>query len=146
IVTGGSLTSVKEQLAGTYAQKLGEKGFIALAFDYRNWGESEGQPRQFEDPVSKLKDLESAVSYLLSLPYVKAVGALGVCTSGGNVAYLAADDKRIKAAATAAAHLSDPSIARSFYNAMGKNIDTMRKEAAEAKKQYELTGENKIIP
>lgn len=128
------MTSVKEQMAGTYAEKLAEKGFIAFAFDYRNYGESEGQPRQYEDPALKLRDQESAVTYLLSLPYVKAVGALGVCTSGGNMAYLAADDKRVKAVAIAAAHLSDPSNVSSFYASIGKNVDSLRKAGAEARK------------
>jgi len=146
IVTGGSLTSVKEQMAGTYAEKLAAKGFLALAFDYRNYGESEGQPRQFEDPALKLKDLESAVTCLLSLPYVQSVGALGVCTSGGNVAYLAADDKRIKAAVIVAAHLADASILAALYGSMGKDVDSLRKAGAEAKKHYQLTGENTMIP
>jgi fermentation-respiration switch protein FrsA (DUF1100 family) len=145
IVTGGSMTSVKEQMAGFYAEKFAEKGFITLAFDYRNYGESEGQPRQFEDPKLKLKDLESAVTYLLSLPYVQSVGALGVCTSGGNVAYLAADDKRIKAAAVVAAHMADASILHSLYGSMGKDVDSLRKAGVEARKHYELTGENKMI-
>jgi len=145
IVTGGSLTSVKEQMAGLYAEKLAEKGFISLAFDYRNYGESEGKPRQYEDPSLKLKDLEAAVTYLLSLPYVKTVGALGVCTSGGNVAYLAADDKRIKALAIVAAHLADSSILESLYGGETR-VDSLRNAGVEARKQYELTGENKIIP
>jgi len=146
IVTGGSLTSVKEQMAGAYAEKLAEKGFITLAFDYRNYGESQGQPRQYENPSFKLKDLESAVTYLLSLPYVYVAGALGVCTSGGNVAYLSADDKRIKAAVIVAAHLADASILNSLYGSMGKNVDTLRKAGMEARKHYELTGENTLIP
>jgi uncharacterized protein len=146
VVTGGSLTSVKEQMAGAYAEKLAEKGFIALAFDYRNYGESAGQPRQYEDPALKLKDLKSAVTYLLSLPYVQAVGALGVCTSGGNVAYLAADDKRVKAAVVVAAHMADSTILSSLYGGMGKNVDDLRKAGAEARKRFEHTGENKIIP
>jgi fermentation-respiration switch protein FrsA (DUF1100 family) len=140
------MTSVKEQMAGLYAEKLAEKGFITLAFDYRNYGESEGQPRQFEDPKLKLKDLESAVTYLLSLPFVQSVGALGACTSGGNVAYLAADDKRIKAAVVVAAHMADASILQSLYSSMGKDVDSLRKAGVEARKQYELTGENKMIP
>jgi fermentation-respiration switch protein FrsA (DUF1100 family) len=105
IVTGGSLTSVKEQMSGLYAEKLAENGLVSSAFDYRNYGESEGEPRQYEDLSLKLKDLEAAVTYLLSLPYVKTVGALGVCTLGGNMAYLASDDKRVKALAIVAAHL-----------------------------------------
>lgn len=145
IVRGGSLTSVKEQIAGLYAEKLAEKGFISLAFDYRNYGESEGEPRQYEDPSLKLKDLESAVTYLLSLSYVKTVGALGVCTSGGNVAYLAADDKRVKALAIVAAHLADSTILGSLYGGE-RRVDSLRHAGVEARKEYELTGENKIIP
>ncbi len=145
IVTGGSLTSVKELMAGTYAGKLAEKGFVALAFDYRNYGESEGEPRQYENPELKLRDLEAAVTYLLSLPYVETVGALGVCTSGGNMAYLAADDKRVKAAVLVASHMADASILSSLYGSMGKDVDSLRKAGIEAKKHYERTGENKII-
>lgn len=146
IVTGGSLSTVKEQMAGTYAQRLAEKGFVALAFDYRNYGASEGQPRQYENPALKLKDLEAAVTCLLSLSYVKAVGALGVCTSGGNVAYLAADDKRVKAAAFVAAHLSDLSNVDAFYRNMGKDPDALRKAGREARELYERTGEVRMIP
>jgi dienelactone hydrolase len=43
--------------------------------------------------------LQAAVTYLTSLPYVQAVGMVGVCTSAGNAAYLAADE-RVKAIAT----------------------------------------------
>lgn len=145
VIVGGSLTSVKEQMAGTYAEKLAAKGIVSLAFDYRNYGESEGQPRQYEDPALKLKDLEAAVSYLHSLPYVQAVGALGVCTTGGNVAYLAADDNRIKAVATVAAWLPDAEVLPLLYGSK-ENLDNLRKSGAEAKKQFGLTGENKIIP
>jgi uncharacterized protein len=144
IVTGGSLTAVKEQMAGTYAGKLAEQGFIALAFDYRNYGESEGEPRQFEDPALKLKDLQSAVTYLLSLLYVEKVGALGVCTSGGNVAYLAAADKRVKAIVMAASHLANPSILPVLYGS-SENVAALRKAGIQARKRYEETRENTLI-
>ena len=48
MVAVGPLTSVKEQAAGTYAQAMAERGYAGLAFDYRYFGESAGQPRQFE--------------------------------------------------------------------------------------------------
>ena len=50
VVTTGPLTSVKEQATGAYARALAERGFAALAFDHRTFGESEGEPRQFERP------------------------------------------------------------------------------------------------
>ena len=39
----GSWTTVKEQMAGTYAQELARRGLVALAFDPRGHGESAGQ-------------------------------------------------------------------------------------------------------
>jgi fermentation-respiration switch protein FrsA (DUF1100 family) len=35
VVAVGPLTSVKEQAPGTYARALAERGYAALAFDYR---------------------------------------------------------------------------------------------------------------
>ena len=44
VVTTGPLTSVKEQATGNYAQALAQRGFAALAFDHRTFGQSEGEP------------------------------------------------------------------------------------------------------
>ncbi|MFF7656773.1 alpha/beta hydrolase [Streptomyces sp. NPDC007983] len=62
VIVEGSFTSVKEQMAGTYAEKFAEQGFVALSFDYAHYGESEGQPRQYEAPAEKLSDLKAAVT------------------------------------------------------------------------------------
>jgi fermentation-respiration switch protein FrsA (DUF1100 family) len=35
IVVAGPMGTVKEQAAGTFAEKLSNKGYIALAFDFR---------------------------------------------------------------------------------------------------------------
>jgi hypothetical protein len=48
VIAKGSFTSVKEQMAGTYAQKFANEGFVAFAFDYAHYGESAGEPRQLE--------------------------------------------------------------------------------------------------
>jgi fermentation-respiration switch protein FrsA (DUF1100 family) len=53
VVTAGPLTSVKEQATGAYARALAARGFAALAFDHRTFGESEGDPRQVEDPRAR---------------------------------------------------------------------------------------------
>ena len=57
VVTTGPLTSVKEQATGAYARALAERGFAAVAFDHRTFGESEGEPRQFENPEGKADDV-----------------------------------------------------------------------------------------
>lgn len=144
-IVGGSLTSVKEQMAGTYAEKLAGQGIVALAFDYRHYGASEGQPRQFEDPAIKLKDLQAALDYLLAQDFVKAVGAVGVCTSGGNVAYLAAADERLGATATVAAWLPDAAALPLLYGSE-ERVSTLRATGREAKAAYTQSGTNAIIP
>ncbi len=145
IIVGGSLTSVKEQMSGIYAQELASKGFITLAFDYAHYGESEGIPRQYEDPAQKLNDLKAAITFLEHQNFVANVGALGVCTSGGNVAYLAADDQRLKAFATVAAWLPNEATLPLLYSGE-ENLATLRKKGEEAKNTYASSGQNEIIP
>src|SRR5262245_55984075 len=65
-VVTGPLTSVKEQAAGAYGRALAERGLIALAFDHRTFGESGGEPRQFENPFAKVRDVTGAASALLT--------------------------------------------------------------------------------
>ena len=60
VVTTGPLTSVKEQATGNYAHALARRGFAAVAFDHRTFGESDGAPRQFENPEGKARDVSAA--------------------------------------------------------------------------------------
>lgn len=141
IITQGSAFSIKEQMSGTYAQRMAEKGFIGLAFDYRNYGESEGEPRQYENPDIKRNDLEAAVTYLSSLPFVNSVSALGVCASGGNVAHLAATDKRLTAVAFAAGMVGGPTELAAERNTSEEEAKAIMKVIQDSKKHYEETGE-----
>jgi fermentation-respiration switch protein FrsA (DUF1100 family) len=43
VVLTGPFTGVKEQVVGTYAARLHERGLTTLAFDHRGFGESEGR-------------------------------------------------------------------------------------------------------
>lgn len=108
IVVGGPMATVKEQASGVFAAKLAELGFVALAFDYRRFGESEGQPRCYEDPNSKSEDIQNAVSFLRSLPsnFDAGVGVLGICASSSYAAPVVISDRRISCFATLAAHFS----------------------------------------
>ncbi|GAA3833940.1 alpha/beta hydrolase [Sphaerisporangium flaviroseum] len=98
LVFTGPFTGVKEQVTGLYAARLAEAGYVTLAFDHRNFGESGGLPRRHEDPQGKLQDLRAAVSYLRGLPSVdgERVGAVGICLGGGYALRFAAFDPRVK--------------------------------------------------
>lgn len=144
VIVQGSFSSVKEQMPATYARKLAEQGFVALAFDYAHYGESAGEPRQLEAPAEKLRDLRAAVSYLGGLPYVRSVGMVGVCTSGGNAMYLGAAEPRLGALATVAAFLPGPALFSMMY---GDDVVAQRKAAAAAsRRKYEQTGAVDLVP
>lgn len=143
VIVQGSFTSVKEQMPNAYAQKFAEQGFVALAFDYAHYGESAGEPRQFESPAEKLADLQAAVKYLTGQPYVKTVGMVGICTSASNGTYLAAEDPRIKGFATIAGFLTD---ADTFTLTYGEDGMARRlADAAAARRKSEETGEATTI-
>ena len=143
VLVQGSFSSVKEQMAGTYAEKFAKQGFVALTFDYAHYGESGGEPRQLEVPDEKLADLQAAVTYLLDLPSVQNVEVVGVCTSASNAVYLAAQDSRVKAFATIAGFLVNSDVFAATYGEDG--MERRREQAAAAKKRYEETGEQTLI-
>ena len=84
VVITGPMLSIKEQAQSVYATRLTEAGYVTLVFDGSYFGESEGMPRFQELPDVKESDIEAAVDYLSSLPYVDAdhIGGLGICGSG----------------------------------------------------------------
>ncbi len=106
IVVVGPGSSVKEQPAGLYAEKLAAKGYITLVFDPSFQGESEGLPRDTEDPAARVEDTRSGVDYLVTLPFVdeEAVGLLGICAGGGYAIKAATIERRFKAVGTVVAN------------------------------------------
>jgi len=141
IILVGPATSVKEQVAGVYAEKLASRGFITLAFDHRAYGESAGEPRSTEDIFRKSEDIRCALSFLRSQKQVAedAVGAVGICAGAGYLVGTAAGEKRIKAVATISGTLS---MQGTVAAAGGEKILQM---AGEARQLYDETGEATYI-
>lgn len=103
IVCAHPISSCKEQTAGNiYGKALAEAGFITLAFDASNQGESGGEVRFLEDPATRVEDFRCAADFLTTLDYVdeEKIGVLGVCGGGGYAANAAMTERRFKAVAT----------------------------------------------
>lgn len=147
LIISGSWTTVKEQMAGLYAKRLADEGFITLAFDFRNFGESEGEPRFYESPALKKVDVKNAVTFMESLPEVNnaKIGAFGVCAGAMYTLMAASEDSRIKAVVTTASWLHDAEAVKLFYGG-AEGVNTKIADARAAKKEYAENGTVQYIP
>jgi uncharacterized protein len=110
VVLTGPFTGVKEQVVGTYAARLHDRGLTTFAFDHRGFGESGGR-RGHEDSQGKLADLRAAVGLLAAHPAVDAnrLAVVGICLGGGYAVRAAATDPRIRAVVGIAGGYNSPS-------------------------------------
>ena len=145
VIVNGSWTTVKEQMAWTYAEKLAKKGYIALAYDSRGFWESEWDAMYFESPENKIEDIHSAVSYLQSRNDISQVWALGVCASAGYTLVAASENKDIKIIATVASWIHDRDGVESLYGWAGW-VDAKIEQAKQAKQKYEENWEVEYVP
>ncbi|HLL83925.1 MAG TPA: alpha/beta hydrolase [Longimicrobium sp.] len=141
VLVGGSWTTVRQQMATVYARRLAERGFAALAFDYRHYGGSGGEPRQYESHEHKIDDLRGAAAWLAANPAVDAerVGGLAVCASAGYMAHAVAAGAPLRAWATVAAWMHDPSTVGLFYGGDG-GVERRVALGRAAREKWERTG------
>jgi fermentation-respiration switch protein FrsA (DUF1100 family) len=99
IVMAHGLSAVKEQSLPEYAAKFVDAGFVTLVFDYRFFGESDGEPRCQLFPLEMVEDYRNAITWISDQPCVDParVGIWGTSFSGGYVLYVGAFDRRVKA-------------------------------------------------
>jgi dienelactone hydrolase len=119
ILVAGAMSGVKEQVAGQYAERIAKDGYVTLVLDHRHFGESEGEPRQHEDPAKKLEDFKNAISFISSLKGIdrERIGACGISMGGGYMLQLAAFDRRIKSVSIVASGLN---LADTLLEILGK--------------------------
>ncbi len=98
LVMAGGWCYVKEIVMPEYADFFVEAGVACLIFDYRCFGDSDGEPRQHADPWMQIEDYRAAIDYAETLPEVDAdrIGIWGISYSGGHVLILGAIEPRIK--------------------------------------------------
>src|ERR1700724_1609483 len=99
IVMAHGFSAVKEMYLDRFAEAFANAGLASLVFDNRNFGASDGEPRQEIDPWSQVRDYRHAITFARSLPDVDAarIGVWGSSYSGDDVLVLGAIDRRIRA-------------------------------------------------
>jgi len=105
IVMAHGYSAVKEMYLDRYAEVFAAAGLNALVFDNRNFGASDGEPRQEIDPWAQIRDYRHAITYATTLPEVDVnrIGVWGSSYSGGHVLVVGAQDRRVKAVVSQAA-------------------------------------------
>jgi fermentation-respiration switch protein FrsA (DUF1100 family) len=98
IAMAPGLSGVKEGSIAKYADFFARGGFIVLAFDNINFGESGGEPRQEADPMLQRRGYRDAITFLGLQPQVdkERIGIWGTSYAGGHVLEVAAHDRRVK--------------------------------------------------
>jgi fermentation-respiration switch protein FrsA (DUF1100 family) len=81
-----------------YAEAFAKAGFAVVVFDYRNFGASEGEPRQEINPWDQVEDYRNAITYATTLDGIDAsrIGVWGSSYSGAHALTVAATDRRVK--------------------------------------------------
>ena len=89
---------VKEQGIEPFARAFADAGFVVLLHDHRNFGASDGEPRQDVDPWRQIADWRRAISFLESRPEVdpQRIGLWGTSYAGGHAIVLGATDRRLR--------------------------------------------------
>ena len=101
IVMAHGFSAVKEMYLDKYAEAFAAAGLNTLVYDNRNFGASDGEPRQEIDPWAQVRDYRHAITYATTLSEVDAdrIGVWGSSYSGGHVLVVAAIDRRVKTVA-----------------------------------------------
>ncbi|MCU0369679.1 MAG: alpha/beta hydrolase [Cyclobacteriaceae bacterium] len=133
---------VKEQVAGLYAQRLAESGYIAIAADAAYQGASGGQPRNVDKPAFRIEDIRGMADYICKYKGVDAsrLGLLGICGGGGYALKAAQTDKRFQAVATLSMFNSGVVRRNGYMNSGVSTIQQRLQQATEARAQEAAGG------
>jgi dienelactone hydrolase len=108
VVMAHGIGGIKAGGLAPFAERFRAEGFIAIAFDYRNFGGSGGQPREALSVPRQREDYITVIGWAAEQPYVdrRQIIAWGTSFAGMHIVELAVADTRL-VAAVAQAPLTD---------------------------------------
>jgi fermentation-respiration switch protein FrsA (DUF1100 family) len=133
---------VKEQVAGLYAQRLAEQGYITITADAAYQGGSAGQPRYVDKPTNRIEDVHGMADYISTYAGVdtKRLGLLGICGGGGYSLKAAQSDKRFRSVATLSMFNSGRVRRNGFMDSQLDTVQARLQQAAAARAQEAAGG------
>jgi fermentation-respiration switch protein FrsA (DUF1100 family) len=132
---------VKEQVAGLYAQRLAEQGYVTITADAAFQGASGGEPRNVDKPVYRVEDIHGMADFITRYAGVDEgrIGLLGICGGGGYSLSAAKTDKRFKSVATLSMFNSGRVRRNGFADSQLDTIQSRLRQASDARAQ-EMSG------
>lgn len=99
VVMAHGFGGTREARLGAFAERFRDAGIAAFVFDYRHFGDSEGEPRQLLSITGQLDDWRAAIKVVRSLDGIDGgrIALWGSSFSGGHVVRVAAEDPAIAA-------------------------------------------------
>lgn len=129
-----------------YAPRMAAQGYAVLRFDYRHFGESEGEPRNLLLPLQEVDDVRNALTFMQQQPEVdpERLALWGTSFGGAIVIYTAALDQRPKAVVANVPVTNGRRWIRSVNTAF--DWERILDEVAADRAQRVLSGESKFVP
>lgn len=99
VVMAHGLGGVRDAGLQPYAEAFAKAGMAVLLFDYRYFGDSDGQPREHINVAQQQADWHAAIAHARNLPGIDAarIGIWGSSFSGGHVIAIGAQDANVRA-------------------------------------------------
>ncbi len=97
VIFAHGMGGLKEWEIPAFAEAFAAAGIAAMTFDYRNFGDSEGTPREEVDHCGQIADFQNAITFATTLPEIDParIGLWGTSLGGRNVLAVAALDRRV---------------------------------------------------
>ena len=124
IILAHGFGALKEARLDAYAKRFAAAGYAALVFDYRHFGDSEGEPRQLLEIGRQQEDWRAAVAHARELAGIDPdrIALWGSSFSGGHVVAIAAEDGRVGAVVSQAPHMNGIATLRELGPARGVRL------------------------
>jgi cephalosporin-C deacetylase-like acetyl esterase len=97
VILNNGFGGTKDIVLERYALRFRDAGLAVISYDYRYFGESEGEPRQLFSMSAQIADCKGAITFARGRPEIdpQRIAIWGTSAGGGYGLYIAAKDSHI---------------------------------------------------